>query len=205
MGKKSLALEYFQAPPFDLIQDPGRLRGRWREHFHREAPLHVEIGMGLGKHLLAMAERHPEWNHVGLEMKMHRIYSARNQALRRGLGPLRFIQGDALSSLDAFEDGEVSRLTLLFCDPWPKAQDEAKRLTHPDRAMRYRRVLAPGGLLHFRSDDPPFFAYSCEVFARLGFELRPHLDPERVVTEFEARWMQEGKRIQGVDLIRGQA
>lgn len=103
--------------------------------------------------------------------------------------------------LDGFADGEVTRLTLLFSDPWPRPQDEAKRLTHPSRVALYRRVLAPGGVLHFRSDDPPFFAYSCAVFEAQGFALRPALDPHRVVTEFEARWMQEGKLIQGVDAV----
>lgn len=202
MGKKQLAVDYYTAPPFDVILDPLRLKGAWSKHFHREAPLHVEIGMGLGKHLLAMAQAKPDWNHVGLEMKMHRIYSARNMALRRGWGPLRFVHGDALKSLQGFAPGEVSHLTLLFSDPWPRPQDEAKRLTHPQRVALYREVLAPGGVLHFRSDDPPFFEYSCKVFESLGFSLKEAMDPNRVVTEFEARWMQEGKLIQGVDATR---
>lgn len=201
MGKKLLAHEYYKAPPFDVVLSPTRFRGRWQEKFGRQAPLHVEIGMGLGRHLVEYARRHPEMNHVGLEMKMHRIYTARHKALRQGVRHICFTPGDAIRSLEAFADGEVDRLTLLFSDPWPREQDAHRRLTAPGYVALYKRVLRPGGLLHFRTDDPGLFAFSLESLAAAGFELHVSVELDRIKTDFELRWLDVGRQIYGVDAV----
>ncbi|MEB3196045.1 MAG: tRNA (guanosine(46)-N7)-methyltransferase TrmB [Candidatus Sericytochromatia bacterium] len=197
MGKKQLAHEYFQAPPYDVLLDPRRFAERWERTFGRVAPLHVEIGMGLGHHLLAFAAANPEMNHLGLEIKMHRIYSARQASLRAGITNLRFIPGDARRTLEALAPRSVSRLTLLFPDPWPRHPD--RRLTSPDYLALYADVLAPQGVMHFRTDDPALFEYSLAQFRSARFLLTVAVPRERVLTAFERRWLGEGKAIFGVD------
>jgi tRNA (guanine-N7-)-methyltransferase len=199
MGKKLLAHEYFKAPPYDVLLQPASLKGRWDAPFGRKSPLHVEIGMGLGHHLVAFAGEHPEYNHVGLEMKMHRIYTARHMALKDGVRHVRFVPGDAYKSLEAFGPGEVHLLTLLFPDPWPQEKFASKRLTHPDMVARFKRMLAPGGHMHFRTDDPDLFAYSCDTFRAAGFRLEQVVRLGRIKTGFERRWLSEGRQIYGFD------
>lgn len=200
MGKKLLAHEYFKAPPYDVVLDPLSLKGRWHERFGRKAPLHVEIGMGLGTFLVASATRHPEVDHVGFERKMHRIYTARHRALRAGLRNIRFVPGDAGRSLDSFGPGEVSQLTLLFSDPWPKDPD--KRLTAPGFIRHYERMLAPNGRLHFRTDDPDLFAYSLETLGAAGFRLVIAVELDRTITDFERRWLDMGRQIYALDAYK---
>lgn len=203
MGKKLLALEYYKAPPYDVIMEPGRFAGRWQDSFGRNAPLHVEMGIGLGHHLVRFALANAAYNHVGLELKMHRIYTARHKALRQGARHVRFVPGDAEVALAAaFAPGEVQLMTLLFPDPWPQEKLAHKRLTHPDRVARYRRLLAPGGVFHFRTDDAPLYMYSREVFLAAGFELVESVRKERITTDFEARWLAAGKAIYGFDAVR---
>lgn len=197
MGKKLLALEYFKAPPFDVLMDPRRYVGRWAAAFGREAPLHVEVGMGLGHHMMAFAEEHPEYNHLGLEMKMHRIYSARQMMLRAGLRNVRYVPGDAIRTLEALETGSVHRLTILFSDPWPQKPD--RRLTAPQYLELYRRILGAKGLLHFRTDDPDLFAFSLAGFKAAGFEFVAAVPVQRVLTGFERHWLSMGRQIYGVD------
>ncbi len=203
MGKKLLAMEYYQAPPFDVLLDPKRFVGRWEATFGRKAPLHVEIGMGLGHHLIAFARERPEWNHLGLEMKMHRIYSARQMVLRQAIDNIRFVPGDARRALEAFCPGDVHRLTLLFSDPWPRHPD--RRLTSPGFLALYRRALGPGGLLHFRTDDPDLFAYSLTTLTQEGFAYNAAVPVHRVLTDFEKRWLGMGRLIYGVDAWVAQA
>lgn len=197
MGKKLLALEYYKAPPYDVLLDPKRFVGRWEATFGRKAPLHVEIGMGLGHHLIAFAHEHPEWNHLGLELKMHRIYTARQMTLRQSLANVRFVPGDAVRALEAFGPGDVHRITLLFSDPWPRNPD--RRLTHPRYLALYRRALGPGGQLHFRTDDPDLFAFSLQSFDEAGFAYTAAVPIHRVLTDFEKRWLGMGRLIYGVD------
>lgn len=199
MPKKTLALEYFKAPPFDVILDPSRFKGDWVAPFGRSAPLHVEIGMGLGQHLVAFALANPGANHVGLELKMHRIYTARRRGLREGARHLRYVIGDAATALESFADGEIHRLTLLFPDPWSLGRFADRRLTHPARLATYRRVLAPGGILHFRTDDPELFAYSQVGLDQAGFAIEAAVRLDRVLTDYERRWLSEGRQIYGLD------
>lgn len=203
MGKKNLAYDYYQAPPFDVILDPEAQRGRWRHRFGREAPLHVEIGMGLGQYLLAFARAHPEYNHLGVEAKMHRIYTARQKALKAGVRHLRFVLGDAERAVRALADGEAARITILFSDPWPNAKDEDKRLAAPRYVAQYRRALAPGGVVHLRSDDPDFYAYAARRFREAGFALTEAVELARPLTGFEERWLAAGKAIYGFDAVLG--
>jgi tRNA (guanine-N7-)-methyltransferase len=204
MAKKLLAQEYLKAPPFDVILEPAAVKGRWHERFGRVAPLHVEMGIGLGHHLVRHALAHPDQNHLGLELKMHRIYTARHKALRQGAKWVRFVPGDADATLAAaFADGEVDHMTLLFPDPWPQDKHAAKRLTHPDRVARYKRLLHPGAVFHFRTDDEPLYMYSREVFLAAGFTLVEAVELDRVITDFEARWLAAGRAIFGFDAVRG--
>ncbi|HEY9721445.1 MAG TPA: tRNA (guanosine(46)-N7)-methyltransferase TrmB [Oscillatoriaceae cyanobacterium] len=202
MAKKQLARDYYSAPPYDVILRPQTLAGAWQRAFGRPAPLHVEIGMGLGHHLIGFAATHPDWSHVGLELKMHRIYTARHMALRQGIRNVRFVPGDALKALDTFADGEVDHLTMLFPDPWPEPLDAHKRLTAPSYIALYRRVLAPGGRMHFRTDDPDLFRYSMETFTQAGFDLTIHVPVARITTAFERRWLSEGRGIYGLDATK---
>jgi tRNA (guanine-N7-)-methyltransferase len=199
MAKKQLALEYYKAPPYDVILDPVSLRGRWSDAFGRRAPLHVEIGMGLGQYLVEFARRHPEMNHIGLEYKMHRIYTARHKALRTGVKHLRFVPGDANKALNAFAPGEVNRLTVLFSDPWSNEKFAHKRLTAPHMVAHFKTILAPGGTLHLRTDDPNFFAYTLETLREGGFALEVSVEIGRIKTGFEERWLAEGRQIYGLD------
>lgn len=203
MGKKLLAYEYYKAPPYDVILDPRRYKGHWHTLFGREAPIHIEMGIGLGHHLVRFALAHPELDHVGLELKMHRIYTARHKALRQGARNVRFVPGDAEEALEAFAPGEIAHMTLLFPDPWPQEKHAAKRLTHPDRVARYKRLLLPGGLFHFRTDDEPLYMYSREVFLAAGFGLTEAIECDRITTDFEARWLGLGRAIYGFDARRG--
>ena len=202
MGKKSLALDYHQATPYDVVLKPERCQGAWAERFGRQAPLHVEIGMGLGEHLIQFASTHPYMNHVGLELKMHRIYTARQKALRRGVRHVRYVLGDANHSLRAFNREEVDRLTLLFPDPWSAERFARRRLTHPEMLQTYATLLKPGGHLHFRTDDPDLFDYTCHHLTAFPFNVNISVLRTRVLTDFEKRWLTLGRQIYGLDAWR---
>ncbi|MEB3285047.1 MAG: hypothetical protein VKN33_07165 [Candidatus Sericytochromatia bacterium] len=197
MGKKQLAHEYFQAPPYDVLLDPHRFVERWERTFGRVAPLHVEIAMGLGHHLVDFAVRHPDLNHLGLEIKMHRIYSARQLAMRRGARYIRFVPGDARRTLEALAPSSVARLTLLFPDPWPRHPE--RRLTAPAYLALYRRCLAEDGVLHFRTDDPNLFSFSLASLETAGFRSEIAVQLGRTLTAFERRWLGEQRCIYGLD------
>jgi tRNA (guanine-N7-)-methyltransferase len=48
--------------------------------------------------------------------------------------------------------GRVEQVHILFPDPWWKEQHKVKRLFSPPFVDLLATLLAPGGLLHFKSD-----------------------------------------------------
>ena len=51
-----------------VVQEPEKQKGAWSQVFGNQNPVHIEVGMGKGRFIMDMAEKHPEINYVGIEM-----------------------------------------------------------------------------------------------------------------------------------------
>ena len=71
-----------------------------------------------------------------------------------------FLDGDVAQLPLFFAPGEVDRIYINFCDPWPSNRHAKRRLTHPDFLLRYRQVLAEAGEIHFKTDNRDLFEWS---------------------------------------------
>ena len=69
------AIRSFDAFVFSKDRAPGEERkGKWRELFGREAPLHVELGTGKGDFISQLAERLPAVDFIGIETDKFAIF-----------------------------------------------------------------------------------------------------------------------------------
>lgn len=155
-----------------VISAPEEYRGRWNEFFGNSNPLHIEIGMGKGKFITALAMLHPEINYIGIEK--YDSVLIRAVAKREELGDcpnLIFLRYDAEDLCDAFDNAEVDRIYLNFSDPWPKDRHAKRRLTSAEFLARYRRFLSPAGHIEFKTDNRPLFDFSLEQAKEAGWEL----------------------------------
>ena len=50
-----------------IVHNAKELRGKWREYFGNENPVHLEIGMGKGQFLSTLAKQNPDINYIGIE------------------------------------------------------------------------------------------------------------------------------------------
>lgn len=74
--------------------------------------------------------------------------------------------------LKAFAAGEAGGIWITFPDPQPtKAR---KRLTSPMFLERYRQILAPGSIIHLKTDNTDFFEYTLGIIASEGHKLLMH-------------------------------
>ena len=107
--------------PF-VIQQPDSLRGNWRDFWKNDHPVHLEVGMGKGRFLMEMSQRHPENNYLGMELYDSVLLRAiqRRQALEEPLLNLYFLCADARTLPEIFAGREVQKIYLNFSDPWPK-------------------------------------------------------------------------------------
>ncbi|GEB75747.1 tRNA (guanosine(46)-N7)-methyltransferase TrmB [Sporolactobacillus inulinus] len=191
-----------------VVQSPKDHSGEWYDIFHREAPLHVEIGTGKGRFLTGMAKKYPDINFVGIELHESVIVTALQRCLDEGLDNVRLINEDARGLTEFFAEDEVDALYLNFCDPWPKNRHEKRRLTYSAFLAQYEYVLKKGGLLNFKTDNQGLFEYSLESFSKYGFilqnislDLHHAKTKDNVVTEYEEKFAEKGQRIYRCEAI----
>lgn len=206
-----------------VIQKPEDLRGRWME-FTGGLPLHVEIGTGKGRFLMAMASREPEHAFLGVE----RYESVLLRAVEKMEGKpasdpasileraeeseifvppanLHFLRIDARELPAVFDRGEVSKIYLNFSDPWPKARHEKRRLTSRTFLALYEQFLKEGGILEFKTDNRDLFEFSVGEFeaadhwtiTALTRDLHadPILGAGNIMTEYERKFSALGNKI----------
>ena len=68
--------------------------------------------------------------------------------------------GDASALIDWLPAGGLSRIDLLYPDPWPKRRHWKRRFIQDDNLRRLARILAPGGELRFATDIADYAAYA---------------------------------------------
>ena len=100
------------------IAEPAALRGKWRESFPGKS-LWLEIGCGKGRFTVGTAKENPGAELIALEKVEDAMVIAMERACAEEIGNVRFISMDALKLREVFAPGEVERVFVNFCDPWP--------------------------------------------------------------------------------------
>jgi tRNA (guanine-N7-)-methyltransferase len=111
-----------------------------------------EIGFGGAEHLVWQAQENRDIAVLGAEPFLNGVAKAVRGASEHGLTNLRVLQGDARDVLAALPDESLSRLFILFPDPWPKARHNKRRIINEALLVQIYRVLKPGSEFRFASD-----------------------------------------------------
>ena len=192
-----------------VVQNPEEWKGKWKQCFTKEQPLHIEVGMGKGRFLMDMARLHPDINYVGIEMYdsvLLRALQKREELEEAGekLDNLLFMRVDARELPDIFEKGEVQKIYLNFSDPWPKARHAKRRLTSREFLARYEKILISEGVVEFKTDNRELFEFSLEEVKEKDWELlvytfdlhhQEDMMEGNVMTEYEEKFSSMGNPI----------
>lgn len=186
-----------------VIQDEESMKGKWRERFGNDNPIHIEIGMGKGKFIIQLAKENPNINYIGVEKFSSVLVRAIEKQTEEQLPNLLFIRMEAEYIGNVFEKGEVDYIYLNFSDPWPKDRHAKRRLTSVQFLGRYKDILAEGGGITFKTDNRPLFDFSLEQIDEAGwvkdnvtFDLHnsPYVEGN-VMTEYEQKFSEMGNPI----------
>ena len=179
-------------------------QGTWRKLFGGDLSreLYVELGTGKGDFIVQLAERNPDKNFLGLEMEKEVVLKAARKVQEKNLSNVRLAVFDINNVEKIFASGEVDRLFINFCDPWPKKRHFKRRLTYSAFLEMYKKILKPNGEIHFKTDNRNLFDFSLEQFAEKNFEVRDvtfdlHANEpaENIRTEYENKFSAQGFKI----------
>jgi tRNA (guanine-N7-)-methyltransferase len=117
----------------------------------------LEIGFGAGEHLAWQAAHHPETGIIGAEHFRDGIARLLRQVESDDLTRnVRVYPGDGRDLLDALPDACLTRVFVLFPDPWPKRKHHKRRFVQQAQLDQLARVLVDGGELRLATDDPSY-------------------------------------------------
>ncbi len=149
----------FQYPFARLEAEGFDMRGRWHEqYFHNANPIVLELGCGKGEYTVGLAERYPDKNFIGIDIKGARMWSGARVAEERGMANVAFLRTSIELLPRFFGHGEVSEIWVTFPDPQMKKV--RKRLISRRFLDLYRQVAADGALIHLKTDSPFLYTFA---------------------------------------------
>ena len=128
--------------------------------------VNLEIGFGGGEHLVAEAAAHPEVGFIGCEPFVNGMAKILALIEAGGADNIRLFAGDAVDLLRWLPAAALTRVDLLYADPWPKRRHWKRRFVQDDTVAMIARVLRPGGIFRFATDIPDYAAWTLERMLR---------------------------------------
>lgn len=193
----------FQLRYHELKEDFS-LRSKWNlDFFHNPNPIILELGCGKGEYTVELAEKYPDRNFIGMDLKGARIWRGCKTVQEKGMKNVAFIRSMIDYIEKFFGENEISEIWITFPDPHPGR--ERRRLTAPVFLDRYRKIMIPGGIIHLKTDNVDFFSYTLAIIARFDHQMITAVedlyhskitdDVTSVQTYYEKIWLEQGKNI----------
>jgi tRNA (guanine-N7-)-methyltransferase len=120
----------------------------------------LEIGFGGAEHLIAQAQANPRSGIIGCDGFVESVAKALIGIEDNDLKNTRLHFGDASELLDWLPESALTRVDLLYPDPWPKRRHWKRRFIQDDSLKRLARILKSGGELRFATDIADYAAYA---------------------------------------------
>lgn len=186
-----------------VINEPEGNKGRWREFFGNNNPLHIEVGTGKGQFITELARQNPDINYIGIEKYSSVLIRAVEKQEELELPNLFYLRFDAEDIEEIFDSEEVDRIYLNFSDPWPKDRHAKRRLTSERFLSRYDKFLKKDGYIAFKTDNKDLFDFSLESVKNAGWQLsqvtfdlhNSEYNEGNIMTEYEERFSSMGNPI----------
>lgn len=206
MGKKNKLQKFAEVSAFsNCFEYDKDMKGKWAsDYFKNDKPITIELACGKGEYTIGLAERFPDRNFIGIDVKGNRIWKGAKYALDHGLTNVAFHRLMIGNIEDFFAEGEIDEFWITFPDP--QHAKERKRLSNAAFLSKYRNISKAGAVMNIKTDSSRFYEYSKEVIEELQLPLLADNSdiyswdeaPEylkEIQTFYEKMWLSEGKKI----------
>ena len=190
----------------EVVEDSLKLKGKWSERFGNNNPIVLELGCGKGEYTVGLAERYPNKNFIGIDIKGARFWRGAKTAIEDGLPNVYFIRTQIELITSIFNENEVSEIWITFPDPQIKYKRTKHRLTNKEFLSKYKQILHTDGIVHLKTDSEFMHGYTLGLLHGAGHEVEyanhdvynQEGAPEEVMkiqTFYENQYLQKNKAI----------
>ena len=163
---------HVEQPDLELLEKGYYLKGNWRKSFFKNNnPLVLELGCGMGEYSVGLAEKFPNKNFLGIDIKGARMWQGASISFDKDLQNIGFLRIRIEWIEKCFEKDEIDEIWITFPDPQLKKRRARKRLTHPIFLRRYAKILKKAGLIHLKTDSQFLHGFTLGVIASEDYVL----------------------------------
>lgn len=137
--------------------------------------IQLEIGFGNGEHIAGQSLNNPNIGFIGAEVFKNGVANLLTlmtgikensdmpetiKLLPERTDNVRIWSDDVRILFSQIPDGFLSKIFLLFPDPWPKKRHASRRFVNPDNLKEIARMLKKGGLLQIATDHKVYKSWT---------------------------------------------
>lgn len=216
MGSKNKLKRFNENETFNNVFQPSReelvnatfaLKGKWRETFFKnDNPLVLELGCGKGEYSVALAQKYPNKNFIGVDIKGARFWRGAKTGIEENIPNVAFLRTQIELIDHAFAENEVNEIWITFPDPQIKYKRTKHRMTNAEFLERYKQILKPDGVVNLKTDSEFMHGYTLGLLHGAGHEVlyanhnvyKQEGSPEEVTsiqTYYEGQYLAQNKPI----------
>ncbi|AXT18353.1 tRNA (guanosine(46)-N7)-methyltransferase TrmB [Flavobacteriaceae bacterium AU392] len=216
MGSKNKLKRFRENDTFDNVFQPTRselvdanysLKGNWNTTFFKNNnPLVLELGCGKGEYTIGLAQKYPDKNFIGIDIKGARFWRGAKTAIEDKMPNVAFIRTQIELVEYIFAAQEVDEIWITFPDPQIKYKRTKHRMTNTTFLKRYKSILKPEGVVNLKTDSEFMHGYTLGLLHGEGHEVlyanhdvyRQEGSPEEVTniqTFYEKQYLEHNKPI----------
>lgn len=197
----------FQPTRETLVTNDYKLKGQWNASFFKNSnPIVLELGCGKGEYTVALAQKYPDKNFIGVDIKGARFWRGAKTAVEDNLPNVAFLRTQIELIDYAFAENEVDEIWITFPDPQIKYKRTKHRLTNMAFLERYKHILKPEGIVNLKTDSEFMHGYTLGLLHGAGHEVlyanhnvyKQEGSPEEVTsiqTFYESQYLEQNKPI----------
>ncbi len=170
-------------------------------------PLYLDIGFGNGVSTLHIARTEPQAAFLAIDVHTPGVGDLLSELHTQELTNVRVMETDAIAVLEnMIAPGSIAGVYTLFPDPWQKARHHKRRIVQHSILDLIHTRLALGGFWHIATDWAHYAQEITKLFSQPTHQLQwiggEMSRPDRVVTRYEARAIDEGRAVSDFRFIK---
>ena len=162
----------FQPTREEVVSGEFSLIGKWNSTFFKNNnPIIIELGCGKGEYSVGLAERYPDKNFVGIDIKGARFWRGAKTAAESGMNNVAFVRTQIELINFIFDENEVDEIWITFPDPQIKYKRTKHRMTNSQFLELYKKILKPDGVVNLKTDSEFMHGYTLGLLHGEGHEV----------------------------------
>ncbi len=176
-----------------------------REFFKNNNLFTLEIGCGHGDYSVDLAQKFPDRNFIGVDVKGARIFQGATRAIELNLNNVAFLIAKAEIIPEIINSKSVEEIYIPFPDPHFRRANQNRRLISNYFLDVYKKLLTDTGLIHFKTDNQGLYNYAIKTISDFQCTILFYTEDlyenseiklsSNIITSFEKHYVKEGRKI----------